>query len=369
MPNRPLLVTADEWLLDHLLEVTARLGLDPDVAQDAPTARPRWAAATAVLVDARCVGACAQSGLARRAGLVVVQPDMAGDLGPDEWQASVRLGAQEVVRLPEADAWLVQWLAEQAVDPEPAGAGSRVVTVAGTPGGAGASTLSAALAGVAHRDGLATVLVDADPCGGGIDLLLGAEATPGIRWHDLAGTAGRLARGSVVPALPTADGLPVLAWDRGRSAEVGATVFAAVLTAVRRGGDLVVVDLGRSSPFTEEALSVTDDLLLVALPRLRAVAAAGQLLAGLPAVAGRDRRTVRDHPLVPRLVVRSDGRDHLDPLDLAEALGAPLVGSVPRDRRRAEDEELGVPPALSPRGGLARFCRRLLAGPDHRRVA
>jgi secretion/DNA translocation related CpaE-like protein len=367
VPNRPLLVTADEWLLDHLLEVTARLGLDPDVAADAPTARPRWPEAPAVVVDARLVGSCAEAGLPRRAGVVVVQPDAVGELGPEWWRGSLRLGAEEVLRLPDAHGWLLRWLQDQVVDPELAAAASRVLTVAGTPGGAGASTLAGALGMVAHRSGLATVLVDADPWGGGIDLLLGAETAPGIRWPDLADTTGRLARGSVVPALPSADGLPVLAWGRGRPTDVAQDVFGSVLAGVRRGGDLVVVDLGRSSPFTEVVLGLTDDLVLVALPRLRAVAAAGQLLAA--AAAGRECLTGQAPTLAPRLVVRSDGRDQLDPLDLAEALGTPLVGSVPRDRRRHEDEELGVPPGLARRGGLARLCRRLLAGPDHRRAA
>lgn len=369
MPNRPLLVTDDEWLLDHLLGVTARLGLDPDVAPDPEGARARWSVASAVLVDARFAGRCAGAGLSHRSGIVVVQPDAGGELGSDGWRAALRLGAQEVVRLPEADLWLGQWLQEQAVDPELPGVGSRVVTVAGTPGGAGASTLAGALAGVAHRQGLDTVLVDADPWGGGIDLLLGAESAPGIRWRDLADTAGRLARGSVVPALPTSDGLPVLAWDRAEPAELDPDVYRAVLSAVRRGGDLVVVDLGRASPFTEATLGLTDELWLVALPRLRAVAAAGRLLAGLAGVAHLQSPARGEPALVPRLVVRSDGRDQLDPLDLAEALGARFVGAVPRERRRAEDEELGVPPALASHGGLARFCRQLLAGPDHRRVS
>jgi secretion/DNA translocation related CpaE-like protein len=364
VPKRPLLVTSDDWLLDHLLGLTARLGLDPDVAAHAEAARARWPDAAAVLVDARAVATCASADLARRPGVVVVHSESGEALPPEVWQASVRLGAQEVVRLPEADAWLVRWLQDREQVVEPEGTCCRVLTVAGTPGGAGASTLAAALAGVAHRQGLATVLVDADPWGGGLDLLLGAEGEPGVRWRDLAGTSGRLARGSVVPALPTADGLPVLAWDRVESGSVEPAVFGSVLDAVRRGGDLVVVDLGRGSPYTDATLSRSDELVLVALPRLRAVAAAGHLLARGAAGDG----TVSQAPPA-RLVVRTTGHDQLDPLDLARALGLPLAGRVPRERRRAEEEELGVAPATAPRGAFARFCSRIVAGPDHRRAA
>ena len=37
-----------------------------------------------------------------------------------------------------------------------------------------------------------SLLLDLDPWGGGIDLLVGGEATPGLRWPDLALQSGRL---------------------------------------------------------------------------------------------------------------------------------------------------------------------------------
>jgi CO dehydrogenase nickel-insertion accessory protein CooC1 len=59
-------------------------------------------------------------------------------------------------------------------------------------GGAGASVLATALALTASRLDRPTMLVDADPYGGGLDLVLGAEKTGGLRWPDLAGTRGRV---------------------------------------------------------------------------------------------------------------------------------------------------------------------------------
>ena len=58
---------------------------------------------------------------------------------------------------------------------------ARLVAVVGGSGGAGASTLSAALAVTALRLGVRPWLVDADPLGGGIDLALGGEDTVGLR--------------------------------------------------------------------------------------------------------------------------------------------------------------------------------------------
>ena len=45
-------------------------------------------------------------------------------------------------------------------------------------------------------------MVDADPVGGGIDLVVGAEHAPGVRWPELAGTSGRLSAASLSDALP-----------------------------------------------------------------------------------------------------------------------------------------------------------------------
>jgi secretion/DNA translocation related CpaE-like protein len=348
---RPLLVTDDDAVLDHLLGLVHAAGLEPSVARDAASAAGAWTTAPVVVLDVGLAEAGLAVGLPRRPGLVVVVPD--GDARPDVWPLALRLGAEEVACLPDSDAWLRQRVAEAAV-----GTGrARVVAVTGACGGAGSSTLAVALAVTAVADGLDAVLVDADPWGGGLDLLLGAEGTPGVRWHDLAQTSGRVARGSVVPALPRSDDLPVLAWGRGTPQSVPTEAFDHVVDGVSGGGDLVVVDLGRGSVFTRSAVGRSDTVLLVATARLRAVAAAAQLLA----VTGEQHDV--------RLLVRSEGRHGLDPTDLAEALGLPLAGIVPRDTRRAEDEEFGVAPALARRSGLARLCGSLLRDLDLGRAA
>ncbi|NUP49841.1 MAG: P-loop NTPase, partial [Catenulispora sp.] len=111
--------------------------------------------------------------------------------------------------------------------------GALVAVLSGR-GGAGGSTLAAALALAGTRRGLRCTLVDLDPAGGGIDLLFGLETEPGPRWSELARWRdGRLCGRSLREALPTyaarsrhglaaglgfteegADRLPVLAWPR-----------------------------------------------------------------------------------------------------------------------------------------------------------
>lgn len=342
MPARALMVTADPVLLDLLLGLAQAAGVEPEVAADPVAAGRSWADAPVVVVDERLVDGLVAAHVPRRAGLVVVVPPGRDD--PGVWPAALRLGAEQVVSLPDGEAWLCRWLEDSCLDHGRA----RVVSVVGACGGAGASTMAAALAVSGRRSGLDAVLVDADPWGGGIDLLLGAESAHGVRWHDLATTTGRVSRASVVPALPSADGLPVLAWARSGGPPVPGEAFGCVLDGVGRGGDLVVVDVGRGSPYVERALSRSDAVLVLALPRLRSIAGAGPILAAT--TAGQD----------VRLLVRA-ARGSLDPLDVADALELPLAGTVPNDPRRAEEEELGLAPGHAARGGLARLCASLLA--------
>ena len=102
--------------------------------------------------------------------------------------------------LPDDELWLVNVLTEAAEGPQQAGP---VLAVVGGRGGAGASVFAAAVAVAAVRDGERALLVDCDPLGGGLDLLLAAEDVAGLRWADIsvgrrAGARGRVACGPAV---------------------------------------------------------------------------------------------------------------------------------------------------------------------------
>ena len=126
-------------------------------------------------------------------------------------------------------------------------------------GGAGASLFATALAQSA-RDAL---LVDADPWSGGIDLVVGTEDKPGLRWPDLALEHGRLDFAALRQALPRLDGLSVLSSVRaGNDVEPGP--LAAVIDAGRRGGATVVCDLPRRlTRSVEFAVDAADLVVLV----------------------------------------------------------------------------------------------------------
>ena len=85
------------------------------------------------------------------------------------------------------------------------GAASRGVAIGviGGSGGAGATVFASALALTLGAD-RATLLVDADPLGAGIDRVLGMESLDGIRWdalppHDRSAQRAVVARGAAAP--------------------------------------------------------------------------------------------------------------------------------------------------------------------------
>jgi secretion/DNA translocation related CpaE-like protein len=123
--------------------------------------------------------------MTRRRDVVLI----AREPSPECWQNAVALGAEHVVSLPEAERWLIDRLADTEEGPTRNG---RIVGVMGAGAGAGASTFAVTLALGAAARSLRVLLVDGDPLAGGLELLLGMEDMPGIRWDDLADSRGRL---------------------------------------------------------------------------------------------------------------------------------------------------------------------------------
>ncbi|MFW6692927.1 septum site-determining protein Ssd [Streptomyces sp. MAR4 CNX-425] len=337
-----MVVTEDEELLDDLLRLCAAAGTQAEVSH-AP-GRQDWAAAPLVLVGDDSAGRLTAAGPARRSGVLLVGRDQ-GD--PGMWQRAIAVGAEQVLVLPAEETALVDRIADAA---EGAGAQARTVGVVGGRGGAGASTLACALAVTAARAGQRTVLVDADPLGGGLDVLLGGEDAEGLRWPALASSRGRIGGAALEESLPRLHGLRLLSWDRsGGTAAVPVAPAAArsVLAAARRRGGVVVVDLPRrvDEPVAE-ALAQLDVGLLVVPAELRAVAAAHRVADSVRTVLGD-----------LRVVVRGSARGGLAAEDVAELLELPLAGELPAEPGLPRAAESGTPPPGGrPRTPLSRFC-------------
>lgn len=341
--DRPTLVlSSDADLVDRLLRLAAAAGVELEVTRDAQRCHPAWSAAPMVLVGADLAPDIATAAPRRRSDVVLVSADL------DDhrvWQYAMEVGAEHVALLPDGESWLVQRLAE-AQRPSSEGL---VLGVVGGRGGAGASTLAVALAFSGLRRGLQPLLVDGDPMGGGLDLVLGGEDVAGPRWPDLAAARGRLASSALGDALPHVQTLHVLSWDRGDVCEVPPEAMRTVLDAGARETGLVVVDLPRRpDDAARAALSRCDAVLLLVPAEVRAVASAGR-------VANAVGPFVRDL----RVVVRGPAPTSLEPELVAESLGLALAGWCRAEPGIAAALDRGEPPGRT-RGPLSRLADSLL---------
>lgn len=342
MDQRCLIMADEPELLDALLRLAAAAGVEMQRAADAADARRWWSAAPMVLLEGDAARRCAAAGLPRRDGVVLVAR---GEPPGWVWQAAVTVGATEVVTLPEAEAWLVAALAD-STDRPGSGALGAVVAVIGARGGAGASTLAAATAVTAARRGSGALLVDCDPLGGGLDLLVGVEQEPGLRWPELSVTDGRVRAGALHDALPRAAvggsgrGPAVLSCARTAHGPER-TAVTAVLEAGRRGGDTVVCDLPRYP--TEAALAAlggTDLAVLVVPADLRSCAA-----------GGRVAQVLAEHTGTVELVVRGPSPGGITAGEAARSVGLPLLATMRPEGGLERGTERGRPPG-SGRGPL-----------------
>ena len=308
---------------------------------DEPSNRKVWAGASAVILDVAGARRCVALGLPRRDRVLVI-----GRVAPssESWEAAISVGAQRVLILPEQEAGLVSEVSDAV---EPHGAHDRrgaVVAVIGGCGGAGASVFATALAHGAPR----AMLVDLDPWGGGIDLTLGSEREPGLRWPDLALGAGRVGYSALVAALPSRHDVAVLSFGP-TDVEIDSASVGVVLDGGCRGGATVICDLPRrASPAMRVALDAADLVVLVSPADVRSCAAA----------AATGRWVTSINPNVG-LVVRGPAPGGLRAEDAARIIELPLLAAMrPQSGLAAELEREG----LRPRGRspLAVAARRVL---------
>jgi secretion/DNA translocation related CpaE-like protein len=340
----PLVVTADTDLLDDLLRLAAAGGTEVDVARDPAAARARYAAAPLVMIGFDQVQPCLRARLPRRERVIIVGPR---GMPEETWEGAQLLGAEHVAALPTAEPWVVDRFSDSPAERTAA----RVLAVIGGRGGAGASILAAGLAVTAVRSGLRTLLVDADPLGGGLDLVLGWEAVDGLRWPALAGAGGRVDSPALMQALPSRGDLVLLSFTRKEALfPVPGEAMAATLDAARRGRDLVVIDLPRRlDDAATLALQAADRTLLVVPAELRATAAAGRIAA-----------MVAQHCENQAVVVRGPAPGRLKARDVAQALSLPLAGALRPEPGMCEALERGAAPAADGKGPLAELCRNLI---------
>ncbi|MDI3240121.1 CpaE-like family protein [Arthrobacter sp. AL08] len=336
--SETVLVTGSEMLRGEVERVVAASGGQLRTVPDIRAAAPFWDTAAVVLFgsDVRELPPRGRS----PAVLVGLSED-----GDSLWQLAAALGVERVAVLPDAAAWLAEYLSRSRT-PDP---GGLVLGIVGGCGGGGASTAAVWLAHAAARQGIRVLLVDGDPWGGGLELALSAEETPGLRWPDLADASGTIDPGQLADSLPQAGGFHFLSWPGNREGHSGVdqAVAAGVLDGARRGFELVVVDVGRGAE-TLRTFAWDCDRLIVVLPALlRAAVATARLLQELPAVE-------------TSLVVRGKPGACLDAELIAESVALPLAGIMPDVRKATAATELGRLLDIGRQRNVRRFAGAVL---------
>ncbi len=347
LPPSALVLIADHRLRDEIRRIAAAADRRLD-EQRPPVGRHAWLAAGSVILDTSSARNCVETGCPRRSGTILVT---AGEPELADWQAAAAIGSDRVIPLPAAADRLIEALADHL--PRGSGDGT-VVALVGVGGGAGTSVLAAAVAltAAAERFRTETLLVDGDPLGGGLDLLLGIETAPGLRWPDLVVEDGRVAARALHDALPeVAPRLGLLSCGRvddGPPGQIGAAAARAVVSAGRAAGELVVCDVSTArGPHVDEMLDSADLVVLVAPARLRAVAAARAVAAW-----------VRPRNPNQALVVRGPAPGGLRGAEIAEALSLPLLSAFrPQPALPYRVERAGL---THPRGPLRAAAEAVL---------
>ncbi|WOQ17622.1 septum site-determining protein Ssd [Raineyella sp. W15-4] len=329
-------------LLRAVESVTAALTTPPPDSLP-PTQLPaRWSATDAVLITVDAAPAVAELGLPARDGVHLLGAETDVD---ELCRWSGPLGASLVV-VPRDTPVL-----GRALGGPPPREGARTLAVVSGGGGAGASTTAAGLAGAAALDGHRPVLVDLDPWAGGIDLLLGAERSPGWRWDDLARAHGGV--GSLAGRLPGGGGVDVITMGRTPGDRLpDDRAVDSVLAAARATYDLVVLDVSPRPPW-DRHLARAGTVLVVAGPGVRQLASARQIALH----CGEDG-------LEPAIAARRGGGGPTREADrqlVAETVGFPVAGMLPHDARLPVAAERGDPPWRVARRAWVAACGDLLA--------
>ncbi len=343
LPASVLLVSADPFLVDQVLLVAASVGVHPQVVDLPSAAGVAWARSRLVLLGAD-VDVRTLVGTRDRVVLVGADHD------PPGAPAAAAAGAERTLALPSGGEALARLLAAAVQAPEH---GGTVLGVLGSRGGAGATTLAAALA--CGRD--PALLVDGDPAGCGVQVALGCESAPGLRWPELEQLAGSLRPGVLAASLPLTDGIRVLSWQSSGERDQGLVplgALQAVLAAARHEFALTVLDLPRRCD-TAAVLRwrLLDEVVLLVPDEVPAALAGRHLARAL-------KSTVAD----VHLVVRTRRKGGLGQAAVEDAVGRAALarwGDQPDLARAADDGDL-LWRVRS--GACARVARRVLERVD-----
>ena len=197
---------------------------------------------------------------------------------------------------------------------------STLVTVSGAVGGIGTSTFAYAIA--LHCNSGA-VLIDAQPDGVALDVLVGAEECAGTRWSQVHIRTAEINAQAILAALPHHGRLHILSSDSEAAADSSAIPY--LVRALQQDGVDVILDISTRNPLRKSLDPDVDVVLLP--PTLPGIVAARTALLAMTQVVLVEAGTSE---VLPRLV--------------AEYLDREIAGVVRWQRGVALSATAGVPP-------------------------
>jgi secretion/DNA translocation related CpaE-like protein len=336
-----LLLGRDPDLVDHVLALASAAELTVDVRPEVQPAAQVWKRTPLVIVCTDLLAEAAAATLPARPGTVVF-----GLMTAEGWRHAFDLGAEQVVEPPGEPGWLGQAAAGGEDHLHPAG---RVVGVVGCRGGAGASVFACALAVAATRRRMTPYLLDLDPLGCGLGVLLGADEVEGLTWDQVRSGSGRIPVRSLESAVPRVAGVALVGWPDDGASGLDAGVAAAVVDTSRHCAPVTIVDLGLAHAAHQlEALARCDRVFMIVPADVRSVRAAKRCTARLTADAFE-------------IVVRGPNPGGVTGADVAQAVGVPVIAAVAAERGLDARLERGEAPGARRRSPLGRAGDGLLA--------
>jgi len=280
-----------------------------------------------------------------------------GATGPATWQFAAKLSANHIAVIPDSRDWLVAHLSAPVTKK-----GLCVAIIPGS-GGAGASLLSVGLAFHARQLFSDVVLVDLDESSAGLDIVLGIETQPGMRWQDFHSLTGSISGSDILRGLPARDGVALLTHNDSKSTPAK-FVPEAIIEQLRGVSGLVIIDFPR---FTNQIAAVKIlqqcDVAFVVTPSTVRGSATTKIAIS----------KISKHVATTELVIRNLPGTSLDALRIAQSLDVPLAGVVNSDPRIVEQIEQGFGVAGIHLGGFTRslnaLAQRLAQSNDIQQVA
>ncbi len=350
-----LLLIEDPDLSEDCAHIAAAAGYSTTRAEPDTPSQLDWRHANAVLVDPGALALLPRATLPRRDRVWLVH----GVTQEPDWPAAMRLGCAGGWVLPTEAGDLV----EQLGRPGAVALGDgHIIGVSPGSGGVGASTLACAVAAAVPGQRL---LIEADWLGPGLDLVLGAEQQPGLRWADLSLTGGHIDAEDVLAAVPqSAGGLPVLATGRTRQqapTRIEPAALDTVASSVAAAGAVAVIDFPRGgqlgmSTGAEHGVANGAGLDCLRSSSLHAVVVQATV-AGVAAAANA-ASALRAAGADPVAVLRGPAPSGINWADIEAATGMVVIADLPTVRGLANKSELdGLEPTTK---GLSRVAEVLL---------